>query len=145
VCSQAKTEDTQRAPKKLSDIKVNPTIAASLGQLPAPASAAAPSNGTISARHVQHTLAADLLLELDTPAAAAPAQCEFLPTIATCHRQKEICLMRHLLPHAREAAASSNTCGSSRGIVQMELGMSDEAMAVLSRCNSGGRQFLERL
>ena len=70
---QAKTEEL-KGPKKLSEFKVNPNIAASLGQLqaaPAPAKAAA--NGTIPAVHAAPAAPADLLLALDTPASAAAA------------------------------------------------------------------------
>ena len=72
---QAKIEEA-KAPKKLSEFKVNPSIAASLGQLPAAGQAAAkaPSDGTIPAVHARAPAPADLLLELDAPApAAAPA------------------------------------------------------------------------
>ena len=70
---QAKTEEL-KGPKKLSEFKVNPNIAASLGQLqaaPAPAKAAA--NGTIPAVHAAPAAPADLLLALDAPASAAAA------------------------------------------------------------------------
>lgn len=74
---QAKAEEL-KGPKKLSEFKVNPSIAATLGQLPAsgalqPPQAKAASNGTIPAVHAQAATPADLLLELDAPAAAAPA------------------------------------------------------------------------
>ena len=75
-CMQAKAEEL-KGPKKLSEFKVNPSIAATLGQLPGgalqPPQAKAASNGTIPAVHAQATAPADLLLELDAPAAAAPA------------------------------------------------------------------------
>jgi len=71
---QANAEEL-KGPKKLSEFKVNPNIAATLGQLPAPAppQAKAASNGTIPAVHAQQALPADLLWELDAPASAAPA------------------------------------------------------------------------
>ena len=73
---QAKAEEL-KGPKKLSEFKVNPNIAATLGQLPAgalqPPQTKAASNGTIPAVHAQAAAPADLLLELDAPAAAAPA------------------------------------------------------------------------
>ena len=70
---QAKAEEL-KGPKKLSEFKVNPSIAATLGQLPVGApQARATSNGTLPAVHAQAAAPADLLLELDAPAAAAPA------------------------------------------------------------------------
>ena len=77
TCIQAKAEEL-KGPKKLSEFKVNPSIAATLGQLPAsgalqPPQAKAAFNGTIPAVHAQAATPADLLLELDAPAAAAPA------------------------------------------------------------------------
>lgn len=63
----------QRVAKKLSDVKVNPSIAASLGQLPVPPSAQASSNGTAAAAARPQPAAADLLLELDAPASQPPA------------------------------------------------------------------------
>ncbi len=65
---QTKAEES-RGPKKLSDVKVNPSIAASLGQLPVPA--AKTSNGTAPASQTTAAPSAtDLLLELDAPATA---------------------------------------------------------------------------
>ncbi len=74
---QAKAEEL-KGPKKLSEFKVNPSIAATLGQLPAsgalqPPQAKAASNGTIPAVHAEAATPADLLLALDATAAAAPA------------------------------------------------------------------------
>ena len=72
VAMQAKTEEL-KGPKKLSEFKVNPSIAASLGQLQAaPAPARAATNGTIPAVHAAPAAPADLLLALDAPASAAP-------------------------------------------------------------------------
>lgn len=75
-CLQAKAEEL-KGPKKLSEFKVNPSIAATLGALPGGAAqlpqAKAASNGTIPAVHAQAGAPADLLLELEAPAAAAPA------------------------------------------------------------------------
>ena len=70
---QAKTEEL-KGPKKLSEFKVNPSIAATLGQLQAaPAAAKAAANGTIPAVHAAPAAPADLLLALDAPASADPA------------------------------------------------------------------------
>lgn len=86
---QAKAEEL-KGPKRLSEFKVNPNIAASLGQLPA---AAAPqarpaSNGTIPAVHAPAAASpAGLLLQLDAPAAAAPAAAAPAPsgTLPACY------------------------------------------------------------
>ena len=69
---QAKTEEL-KGPKKLSEFKVDPNIAASLGQLQA-APAPAKANGTIPAVHAAAPAAlADLLLAMDAPVSAAAA------------------------------------------------------------------------
>ena len=69
-CPEQATAEAARGPKKLSDVKVNPSIAASLGSLPAPppAAATAASNGSLGAQPAAAApSAADLLLELDGP------------------------------------------------------------------------------
>ena len=83
--AQGAAADGGRGPKKLSDIKVDPTIAASLGTLPAapaPRAAAAPVApavpGSGAGRGAAPAAAApasvlDLLGGLDSPAAAAAA------------------------------------------------------------------------
>lgn len=65
-----------RGPKKLSDVRVNPGIAASLGQLapPPPAAAAKPgssSNGALAPAAPAAPSTTDLLADLDAPGGAA--------------------------------------------------------------------------
>ncbi|CAL8467709.1 g7247 [Coccomyxa elongata] len=70
--SEAKAEEP-RGPKKLSDVKVNPSIAASLGQLPVPA-AGSTNSTTLAAQSTPAPAAADLLLQLDGPAPGGAAE-----------------------------------------------------------------------
>ncbi len=74
-CWQAKAEEP-RGPKKLSDVKVNPSIAASLGQLPVPA-ARSTNSTALAAQSTPAPAAADLLLQLDGPAPGQPPGCTY--------------------------------------------------------------------
>lgn len=75
--AQGAAADGGRGPKKLSDIKVDPTIAASLGALPLPAApqAAAPPNPTAGSGRTAAPAAPatvlDLLGGLESPPARA--------------------------------------------------------------------------
>jgi hypothetical protein len=113
ACHQA-SGDSARGPKKLSDVKVNPSIAASLGALPMPAqgSAAAHANGSLAAAPAAAPSATDLLLELDGPGALLPCYLATFHGSAFMHLSSPA-MQQHCMEVVVTAYVPSTVCMSA--------------------------------